>query len=369
MSSQLDYYAVLGVDRHAGAAEVKAAYRKLAVRYHPDRNPGDAKAEERFKDAAEAYSVLSDREKRGRYDRFGHTGGATAGGFGGFDPDTFGDFSDILGDLFGFGGRRRRRSGPASGADLRYDLSISFEEAAFGTEPTLRIPRLEICESCKGSGSADGAGPTTCTTCGGQGQVRMTQGFFTVARTCPKCGGQGTVVRTPCVDCRGAGRREREHSLQIKIPAGVNHGSRLRLEGEGEHGVRGGPPGDLFVVIHIEPHDTFERDDCDVLSEVEISYSLAVLGGKVEIDTLHGREFLSIPAGIEHGAAVKLRGLGIARLGGSGRGDHRAVVRVKVPKANQLAAEELALIEQLARLRGDETGERTVIERVKDLFV
>ena len=259
MARQRDYYEILSVSRDATGAEIKSAYRQLAVRYHPDRNPGDAEAEERFKEAAEAYAVLSDADKRSRFDRFGHAGlGGAAGGAAGFDPAIFADFSDILGDFFGFGGGRRRGGGgraPRRGADLRYDLVISFEEAAFGSEETLRIPRLETCPDCKGGGSADGKQPRVCSACGGHGQVRYSQGFFTVARTCPQCHGEGTVVADPCRNCRGEGRVERERSIQVTIPAGVDSGSRLRLTGEGEHGRFGGPAGDLYVVIAVEPHD------------------------------------------------------------------------------------------------------------------
>lgn len=369
MSAKRDYYEVLGVAKGAGDSEIKSAYRKLAVEHHPDRNPGDSAAEDKFKEAAEAYSVLSDANKRARYDRFGHPATGGAGGFSGFDSDTFGDFSDILGDLFGLGGRRRRsRSGPMAGADLRYDLSVSFEEAVFGFEPTLRIPRLEGCDTCSSTGSADGAPPATCQTCRGQGQVRMTQGFFTVARTCPKCAGAGQVISSPCPSCGGAGRRERDHSLQLKIPAGVDEGSRLRLESEGEHGVRGGPSGDLYVVIHVEGHSKFERSGLDVLSEVELSYPLAVLGGKVEIDTVHGPEQLSVPSGTAPGDLLRLRSKGVPRLGGGGHGDHIAHVRLRVPRARDLAPEELELVEALARRAGEEAGDRTVIEKVKEFF-
>jgi molecular chaperone DnaJ len=364
-----DYYEVLGVSREARDSEIKSAYRQLAIKYHPDRNSGDAEAEEHFKEAAEAYAVLSDRDKRSRYDRFGHQASA-GGGFGGFDAETFGDFSDILGDLFGFGSRRRqRRGGPQPGADLRYDLGLSFLDSAFGSEITLRIPRLETCDTCRGSGSADGSAPQPCNSCGGRGQVRVTQGFFTVARTCPTCGGQGSVVTSPCADCDGEGRREKEHSLQLTIPPGVDTGSRLRLAGEGEHGVRGGPPGDLYVVIHSEEHETFHRDGFDVLSEVKISYPLAVLGGKVEIETIHGIERLSVPSGAQHGQTLTLRGKGVPRLGRSGHGDHRAVLRLIVPKARDLDGEQLELIEALARRGKDHVHEeRNVLDRVKDLF-
>ena len=367
--SKRDYYEVLGVERSASADDIKRAYRRLAMKHHPDKNRGDTEAEEKFKEAAEAYATLSDSQKRAHYDRFGHSRGAQ-GGFGGFDPETFGDFSDILGDLFGFGSRRRRnRTGPVPGADLRYDLALTFEEAAFGVEPTLRIPRLETCTACMGSGSADGSPPVSCRTCGGQGQVRVSQGFFTVARTCPSCSGRGSTIGTPCAECAGSGRKEREHSLQIKIPAGVDDGSRLRLAGEGEHGVRGGSQGDLFVVIHVEDHARFQRRDFDVVSEVSISYPLAVLGGKVEIDTIHGPELLSVPSGTVPGSVLDIRGKGIPRLGGRGHGDHRAVILLTVPRARDLEPDQLELVEKLARDGGEEPSEdRNVIGRVKDLF-
>ncbi len=368
MSTKRDYYEVLGVSRDSDGTVIKSAYRKLALKYHPDKNPGDEQAEEAFKEAAEAYAVLSDREKRARYDRFGHQG-AGAGGFGGFDPETFGDFSDILGDLFGFGGRRRRPGGPQGGADLRYDLEIDFEEAAFGVEPSLRIPRLERCDTCSGSGSADGSAPSPCATCGGHGQVRMSQGFFTVARTCPNCHGEGQVVSSPCSDCGGAGRREKERELQIKIPPGVDTGSRLRLNGEGEHGVRGGPPGDLYVVLHVRDHERLERDGVDVFDEAEISWPLAVLGGKLRVETLHGEELLEIPPGTRHGEVLRLRGQGIPRLNGSGKGDHCVVMALRVPKARDLDPETLEHVEALATQEGVAPKEqRSVLDRVKDLF-
>lgn len=369
MTTKRDYYEVLGVVREADGSVIKSAYRKLALQYHPDKNPDDPQAEELFKEASEAYSVLSDAEKRARYDRFGHQ--ANGGpGFGGFDAETFGDFSDILGDLFGFGGgRRRRRGGPQAGADLRYDLEIDFVEAAFGIEPALRIPRLERCETCEGSGSSDGSAPNPCQTCGGHGQVRMSQGFFTVARTCPNCHGEGQVVASPCGDCRGAGRREQERELKIKIPAGVDTGSRLRLTGEGEDGVRGGPSGDLYVVLHVRDHERYERDGVDVLDEAEISWPLAVLGGKLRVETLHGEELLDIPPGTHHGEVLRVRGKGIPRLGGSGKGDHCVSIELRVPKARDLDPETLEHVEALATHEGVAPKEqRSVLDRVKDLF-
>jgi molecular chaperone DnaJ len=370
MASKRDYYEILGVERTATTQEIKTSYRKLAIQHHPDRNPGDARAEETFKEAAEAYAVLSDVDKRAQYDRFGHAG--LRGGGGGFDPSVFADFSDILGDLFGFGdrfgGSRRRRGGATSGADLRYDLGLRFEEAAFGTEVTLRIPRLEHCEACSGSGGAGGSEPATCPACRGQGQVRYSQGFFTVARTCPQCGGMGTVVTDPCPECRGEGRVERERSLAVKIPPGVDSGARLRLNGEGEHGPRGGPSGDLYVVIAVEPHATFERRGADVFSRLEIGFPQAVLGAALEVETLHGADTVEIAPGTQHGTQLVLRGRGIQRLGRSGYGDHVVEIALAVPRPSELGDEELDLLRRLAELRQQPVRERGVLGRVKDLF-
>jgi molecular chaperone DnaJ len=364
-----DYYEVLGVGKSASQQEIKSAYRKIAVRDHPDKNPGDKEAEERFKEAAEAYAVLSDADKRARYDRFGHQGVSGAGA-GGFDPTIFADFSDILGDLFGFGGAGRRSpSGMTRGADLRYDLTLTFEEAAFGTETTLKIPRLESCPKCSGSGSANGAPPAVCQACGGRGQVRFTQGFFTVARTCPQCQGEGRVISDPCTECRGEGRVEEERAITVKIPAGVDTGARLRLAGEGEHGRRGGPPGDLYVVLQVRPHKQFRRDGSTVLSRATISYPQAVLGSSIEVDTLHGKSTLDIPAGTQHGRDFRLRGQGIPRLDGAGKGDHVVSIEVEVPQPRDLSPEELQLLRRLAELGGHPVKEeKGVIERVKNLF-
>lgn len=367
MPTKRDYYEVLGVSREASNQEIKSAYRKLAVNFHPDRNQGNPEAEERFKEAAEAYAVLSDAEKRARYDRFGHE--AAAGGFGGFDPSIFGDFSDILGDLFGFGfGGGRRRTTGIPGADLRYDLKIRFEQAAFGDELTIRVPRLESCETCSGTGSRDGS-LKTCPTCGGQGRVRYSQGFFSVAQTCPHCGGQGQMVTDPCRECRGQGRVEKERELTVKIPAGVDTGLRLRLRGEGEHGLRGGPPGDLDVVIHVEPHERFQRDGPDVYERRELSYAQLVLGTQLEVKTLHGTEALRIPSGTTPGHEFRLRSQGIERLRGSGRGDHVVHVALKVPKLKSLSEEEVELLRRLAELEGSEVADtHGVLGKVKNLF-
>jgi molecular chaperone DnaJ len=372
-ASTRDYYEVLGVARDATADQIKSAYRKLALRHHPDKNPGDREAEERFKEAAEAYAVLSDAERRVRYDRFGRD--AAAGGFGaeGFDPSIFGDFSDILGDLFGFGGGfggRGRRAGPEPGADLRYDLAITFEEAVFGATRELEIPRLETCETCGGSGAAEGTQPTTCRTCGGRGQIRFSQGFFTVARTCPSCSGEGSTIADPCPECRGEGRVERRRKLEVRIPAGVDSGARLRLTGEGEHGRRGGRTGDLYVVLGVEPHERFHREGPHVLTVEEVGYAQAVLGTEIEVETVHGTEKLTIPAGTRIGQQFKLRGKGIPRLGGSGRGDHVVEVALRVPRPSELTEEQRELLTRLGELEGRpaKPNERGIVDRVKDLF-
>jgi len=373
MATKRDYYELLAVGRDASEVEIKSAYRKLAVRFHPDRNPGDKVAEEKFKEAAEAYSVLSDPNQRARYDRFGHQG-VSGQGFGGFDTSTFGDFADILGDFFGLdfgdmfaGGRRRGRGEP--GADLRYQLGLSLEEAAFGTEQVLKIPRLESCAECTGTGSGPGSSPETCSTCGGFGQVRISQGFFTVARTCPQCRGHGRVISDPCPICKGEGRVEQARSIEVKIPAGVDTGTRLRLTSEGEHGRRGGPAGDLYVDIFVEPHAQFEREGAHTRSKLDLSYSQAVLGTSVEATTLHGLVPLEVPAGTPDGKEFKLAGKGIDRLDGRGRGDHFVRARVVVPQPRELSEEQLELLRRLAELEGNEVkGERGVIGRVRDLF-
>jgi molecular chaperone DnaJ len=371
MSGKRDYYEVLGVARDAPLQEIKSSYRKLAVRFHPDRNPGDPAAEESFKEAAEAYAVLSDPEKRASYDRFGHR---AAGAPPGFDPTVFADFSDILGDLFGFGdrfgARRRSRSAAQAGADLRYDLRIGFEDAVFGKEVTLRIPRLETCAACDGSGSASGKPPVPCATCGGRGQVRFSQGFFTVARTCPQCRGEGAIVTDPCPQCRGAGRVEQERSLQVRIPAGVDTGARLRLSGEGEHGRAGGPPGDLYVVIEVEEHERYLRRGADVLTVETISFPQAVLGSTIEVETLHGLEKVRLPPGTQYGHQVALRGKGIPHVHRGSHGDHVVEIVVDVPEPSELTELELDLIRQLEGLRGEPRDrrrrDRNVFARVKE---
>jgi len=367
VANKRDYYEVLGVERDAPDAEVKKSYRKLAVQFHPDRNPDNPEAEAKFKEAAEAYAVLSDPEKRARYDRFGHEGMSGAGGFSGFDPSVFGDFSDILGDLFGFGGGgRRRRSRGIPGGDLRYDLELTFEEAAFGVEKELEYPRQEACEACDGSGARDGR-LTTCNTCEGHGQVRYAQGFFSVARTCPQCQGMGEMANEPCRICDGLARKERMRTLKVTIPAGVDNGLQLRLRGEGEHGVRSGPPGDLGVVLHVKPHERFERDGAHVHERLELSYPQLVLGASFEISTLHGKEMGKIPGGTKPGHEIRLRGQGIERLDGHGRGDHVVHIDLRVPKPKELSEDHVELLRGLSELEGGKVH-AGFMDKVKHLF-
>ena len=362
-----DYYEVLGVARGASIDDIKKAYRRLALQHHPDKNPGDAGAEEKFKEAAEAYGVLSDDEKRARYDRYGHAG---TNGMGGFDPSQFADFGDILGDLFGFGdffGTRGRRSNrPARGNDLRYDLTLEFEEAVFGKEVSIEVPRVVTCETCHGSGAKAGTQPTTCSGCGGRGQVRYSQGFFAVSRTCPQCGGAGKVIRDPCATCNGAGRVREDKKISVKVPAGVDDGTRLRVAGEGESGFNGGPPGDLYVFIAVHEHAKFTRRDYDIHSEQTISVTQAALGAEVKTDTIDGPESLKVPAGTQPNQVFRLRGKGVQHLQGAGRGDHFVHVAVKIPTA--LNDEQRQLLERLAAIEGESPPERKKLRKVKDFF-
>jgi molecular chaperone DnaJ len=376
-----DYYEILGVPRTAPESEIKSAYRKLALKYHPDRNPDDKKAEERFKEAAEAYAVLADESKRSRYDRFGHAGVSSAAGGEGFDPTIFSDFGDILGglgDLFGFGGASRR-GGARRGADLRYDLEIAFEEAATGTETTLQIPREEPCETCEGSGSAPGSSPERCSQCQGSGQIRFQQGFFTIARTCSHCGGIGRVIGKPCQTCHGKGRKSRERKLTVKIPAGIATAQRLRLTGEGELGGRGGTPGDLYVVVHVSDHPFFRRDGDDLLCQIPVTYPTLVLGGEIQVPTLEEDTSASvhIPKGTQPDTRFRLRGQGMPNVGGRGRGDLYVAVQASIPQ--NLNKEQQTLIENLDQTMpdraqsptqnpGDEDEERPFFDRVKDIF-
>jgi molecular chaperone DnaJ len=377
-----DYYEVLEIARTASEQEIKSAYRKLALKHHPDRNQGSKDAEEKFKEAAEAYAVLADPQKRSLYDRFGHAGvGAAAGAGSGFDPSVFVGFEDILGglgDIFGFGdlfGGGRRRSGPQRGADLRYALEISFDEAARGTETTILVPRAEGCETCGGSGAAKGTGPTTCPTCHGRGQLRYQQGFFTVARTCGQCRGAGQIIAKPCETCHGAGRVTKERKLTVKIPAGIATGQRMRLYGEGEHGPGGGPAGDLYVVVQVQEHEFFRRDGNDLYCEIPVNFTTLALGGDILIPALLGEdETLSIPQGTVAGSNFRLRGKGMPDVSGRGRGDLIVSVHVTVPK--KLTKEQRALLEQLAKSlpaekfepKKQDADERGLFDKVKDIF-
>jgi molecular chaperone DnaJ len=362
-----DYYEVLGIERGASIEEIKKAYRKLALKYHPDKNPNNPEAEEKFKEAAEAYGVLSDTEKRAQYDRYGHAG---MGGMGGFDPNQFADFGDILGDIFGFGDffgtGRRRTNRPARGNDLRYDLELSFEDAVFGKEVTLQVPRVVTCTKCEGSGAKKGTNPVTCTGCGGRGQVRYSQGFFAVARTCPQCGGAGKVIKDPCAQCNGAGRTREEKKISVKVPAGVDDGSRLRVAGEGESGWNGGPAGDLYVFITVRDHPKFTRRDYDIHSEQSVSFTQAALGGEAKIETIDGVESLKIPAGTQPNQVFRLKNKGVSFIDGTGRGDHYVHVTVRVPTS--LTDEQRRLLQQLAATQGEEPAERRILDKVKDLF-
>lgn len=371
--SKRDYYEILGVGRAATDGEIKSAYRKLAVQYHPDKNPGDAAAEEKFKEAAEAYSVLSDAQKRAAYDRFGHQGVGAGAGFGGAGGAAgFTNIEDIF-DLFGFGdvfggagGRGGRRTAGQRGSDLRYDLEITLEEAATGKSEQLEIPRLETCDVCDGKGAAKGTQPETCQTCAGAGQVRYQQGFFSVMRTCSSCSGKGQIVKNPCDKCRGAGRVEREKTLEVKIPAGVETGSRLRIGGEGEAGTNGGQSGDLFVVIHVAEHDTFERQGANLYMSAPVSFSQAALGAEIEVKTLDGAENLKIPAGTQTGTVFRLKGHGMPILGGRGKGDLFVAVTVVTPKT--LSKEQRRLLEQLAEVEDTAFDDESFMDKVRNIF-
>lgn len=366
-----DYYEILGVSRTAKDQEIKSAYRRLAMRYHPDKNPNDATAEEKFKEAAEAYSVLADQEQRRRYDRFGHAGVSSATGPSWGAPG-FGGIEDILGDLFGFGdvfggGRSgSRRSSAQRGADLRYDLEIALEEAAQGMTAQLRIPRLEGCGTCKGSGAAAGTEPETCNTCSGAGQIRYQQGFFSVARTCHACRGVGRIINNPCPECKGAGRVEREKQMEVKIPAGVETGSRLRVQGEGESGTSGGPAGDLYVVIHVSEHERFERQGSNLYVAVPITFAQAALGAEINVNTLDGEEKLKIPVGTQTGTVFRLKGKGMPALGGRGRGDLFVSATVITPTS--LTREQRKLLEQLANVESKDLEDRGLVDKVRDIF-
>jgi molecular chaperone DnaJ len=363
---------VLGVSRTSTDQEIKSAYRKLALQHHPDRNPDNPGAEERFKECSEAYAILADSEKRARYDRFGHAGvSAGPGGFGGFETI---DFQDIFGDLFGgfgdiFGQRRGgRRSRAQRGADLREDLTLEFEEAVFGVTKQVQVRRMEECEPCKGSGVAPGKSPINCTTCGGHGQVRYQQGFFAISRTCSTCQGLGKLIIDPCNQCRGQGRITRERTVTVKVPAGVDEGARILYSGEGEAGLFGGPSGDLYVVLHAKEHPFFEREGKNLYCVVPISFPQAALGTEISVPTLDGDYTLKIPEGTQTGTTFKAKGKGVPVLNGRGRGDLQIEVKVQTPA--KLSQRQRELLEELRTTTSVENKpvSRSLLHKVKEIF-
>jgi chaperone protein DnaJ len=371
-----DYYEVLGVGRHASEEEVKRAYRKLAVKFHPDKNPDDPHAEEKFKELGEAYDVLMDSDKRAAYDRFGHAAFASGGaGFGGFH-DPFDIFREVFGGGgFGggifetfFGGAGAHSEDRQRGSDLRYDMQIGLEEAAFGIEKEIEIEKLDTCDKCQGSGAEPDSRTINCPTCGGRGQVISSRGFFHVSQTCPRCRGAGEIIEKPCPKCRGDGRVEKLSRVKLKIPAGIREGSRLRSSHNGEAGIRGAPPGDLYVVIHIKEHKIFQREEDNLYCEVPIPFSIAALGGEVEVPTLEGRAHLKVAAGTQSGRIFKLRGRGIINVNGRDRGDLLARLIVEVP--SRLNAEQRRKLEEFAALCGEENTplRKSFFERAREFF-
>ncbi len=370
-----DCYEVLGVARTASLDEIKKAYRKAALQFHPDRNPGDKASEEKFKEATEAYSLLSDSDSRVKYDQFGWAAfeQGAGSGFGGFHAD-FSEFEDIFGDLFSsffggsFGGSSSRRTRGRSGRDLRYDLEIEFIEAIRGCEREIKITKRVHCEQCSGSGAAEGSSAETCQQCRGNGQVAIQQGFFTVTRTCHVCSGSGKVIKKPCKACAGAGLKPKESVVQVKIPAGINDGQRLKLRGEGESGQLGGPAGDLFVHIAVSEHPFFKRQDSEIVCEMPISYAVAVLGGEIEVPTVDGDVNLKIPAGTDSGKVFRLKGKGVQSIGASRRGDQHVQIYVRVPK--KISEKQKAILEKLHEFEKEDSAaeSRGFFERVREMF-
>jgi molecular chaperone DnaJ len=369
-----DYYEVLEVTRAAGEDELKKSYRRLAIQYHPDRNPGDKAAEERFKEINEAYQILSDPERRAQYDRFGHAafqGPQGSGGFGGFDfSQGFEDvFSDIFGDFFGTG-RGRSRSRSRRGDDLRYDLEVEFEDAAHGAERVIKFQRLMTCEDCNGARARGGSeGARTCPNCRGVGQVRTQQGFFSISTTCGQCRGEGTIIADPCPKCQGQGRVRKAVSLSVKIPPGVDNGSRLKLRNEGEAGFGGGPAGDLYVVVHVKEHSLFVRQDNDVVIEVPVSFPQAALGSEIEVPTLEGKLKLKVPSSTQSGKVFRLKGKGFVDLHGYGRGDQ--LVRIVVETPRRLTSRQRELLEEFARASGEDVNHpmaKGFVDKIKEMF-
>src|SRR3984885_12297987 len=370
--TKADFYEVLEVSREASDQELKTSYRRLAMQFHPDRNPNNPEAEERFKACSEAYQVLSDADKRAAYDRYGHAGVSGAGGFAGGNPcQGQGDLGDIFGDLFGemfnMGGQRRA-SRAQRGRDLKYEMSLEFEEAVFGKEQEIKIRRAEACNDCSGTGSEGGKQPETCQQCDGRGQIRSQQGFFSVARTCPVCSGTGTIIRTPCHMCKGEARVQREHKIVVKVPAGVEDNTRIRYSGEGDAGKYGGPAGDFYFVLEVKAHKFFERDGDDLHCVIPVSFPQAALGTEIEVATLEGAETLKIPEGTQSGKEFKLRGKGVPHLNQHGKGDLIVEVRVQTP--SKLSKQQKELMKQLAETMTVENAptSRGLFDKVKDMF-
>jgi molecular chaperone DnaJ len=373
-NNKRDYYEVLAVARTASDDEIKKSYRRLAIQFHPDRNPGDRQAEDKFKEVNEAYQVLSDPEKRAQYDRFGHAafqGPQGAGGFGGFDfSQGFEDvFSDIFGDFFGTG-RGRSRSRSRRGDDLRYDLEIDFEDAHRGAERVIKVARLSQCEACNGTRTAAASGGLrTCPNCRGTGQVRTQQGFFSISTTCAQCRGEGSIISDPCAKCQGQGRVRKLQSLSVRIPPGVDNGSRLKLRGEGEAGFSGGPAGDLYVVVHVREHAIFARQDNDVIVEVPISFPQATLGAEIEVPTLDGKVKFKVPSGTQSGKVFRLKGKGFTDLHGYGRGDELVKIVVETPR--RLSARQRELLEEFAKVSGEEVNHplsKGFVDKLREMF-
>ena len=372
--TKIDYYELLTVSRDASDQEIKTAYRKLAMQYHPDRNPNNPEAEEKFKACSEAYSVLSDADKRAAYDRYGHAAFSNGGGggnpFAGGNAQDLGDiFGDLFGEMFNMGGSGGRRASRVQrGRDLRYDMTLEFEEAVFGIDKEITIRRSETCIDCKGTGAAKGKAPVTCTQCGGRGQQRFQQGFFSVARTCSVCGGTGTLIVDPCTTCKGETRVQRDHTILVKVPAGVEQDARIRYQGEGEAGKFAGPAGDLYVVLNVKAHKFFERDGDDLHCVMPISFPQAALGTELEIQTLEGPSTIKIPEGTQSGKAFKLRGKGVPHLNASGKGDLIVEIRVQTP--SKLNKQQKELLRQLSETMVVENtpSSRGLFEKVKDIF-
>ncbi len=377
MTTKRDYYEILGVGRNASGEEIKRAYRKLAVKFHPDKNPDDTHAEEKFKELGEAYDVLMDEEKRAAYDRYGHAAFSQGmGGGGGGFHDPFDIFREVFGggagggifETFFGGGGSTDREGRQRGSDLRYDMQITLEEAAFGVEKEIEVRKLDACDKCKGTGAESGSRAVTCPSCHGRGQVISSRGFFQVSQTCPRCRGVGEIIEKPCRVCGGEGRIEKTSRIKLKVPAGIADGSRLRSSRNGEAGIRGGAPGDLYVVIHVKEHPIFQRDEDNLYCEVPIPFSTAALGGEIPVPTLDGKASLKVPAGMQSGQIFKLRGKGISNVNGRGRGDLLARLLVEVP--TRLNAEQRQKLEEFAGLCGEENTplHKSFFERAKEFF-